>query len=91
LSYSLATPIVLVQVRRRLVGLIVDQMEELIQVLPEGLTPPDELFVKTRPIQQIARQGEWLVYVLDLPRVTAGTQKFTAAVKAREKHALSRP
>ncbi len=85
-SPELNTPIIVVQVKERVVGLIADRVEEVISLPPEAITPPDELTIKARPIKAIARQGSQLVLILDLPRLTAGTEKFSTEGVPREKH-----
>ncbi len=86
LAPVLNTPIIVVQVKERRVGLIVDRTDEVITLVPDAITPPDELTKKARPVKSISRQDDRLILILDLPRLTAGTEKFSTEEMPKEKH-----
>ncbi|MEA4909074.1 MAG: chemotaxis protein CheW [Chloroflexi bacterium] len=87
---QLNTPIVIVQVKERFVGFIVDQADEVVSLSPELITPPDELTIKARPVKAFARQGDQLIVILDPPRLTAGTERFSSETAPRGKDELTK-
>jgi purine-binding chemotaxis protein CheW len=87
---ELNTPVIVVQVKGRIVGLVVDRTEEVISLPPEAITPPDDLTVRARPVQAVANRNGELILILDLPRVVAGTEHFSTEPMPKGKHEPSK-
>ena len=80
--YTLRTPIVIGRLHGRVMGLIVDEVQEVVQLRPEQIKPTDQVLgelmgQKTRYIGAVARSDEGLLLLLDPPSLlTPGEAAF---------------
>jgi purine-binding chemotaxis protein CheW len=66
---SLDTPVIVAQEADRLIGLIVDEVVEVLTLSEDGLTAPDNLAGTAHPVLAVARAGDRMILLLDLKRV----------------------
>ncbi len=86
-EYTKFTVIVVVQVRQKIMGFIVDAVSDVLTVAGTDIQPTPDLHgqVDTTYLNGLARAGEKLVILLDIDKVlTAG--EATAAVEAAERN-----
>jgi purine-binding chemotaxis protein CheW len=87
---GLTNPILIVDVKGRIVGLIADRIEEVAALPASAITRLAELTVRARPVAAIARFNDRLILIFDLPRLTAGVEKFSSPEDlTKEKHELA--
>lgn len=67
--YDLETPIVVVRSGDRRVGLIVDDVHDVVEFPAEDVDPPTELFPLRRALSGVARTDKGLMMLFDLSRV----------------------
>ena len=69
--HTLRTRIIFVQVRERLVGLIVDSAREFLRIPPEQIRPIKETLtgIDGNYLRAVARPGDRLILLLDLDKV----------------------
>lgn len=87
---GLTNPILIVDVKGRIVGLIADGIEEVASLPASAITRLAELTMRARPVAAIARLNDRLILIFDLPRLTAGVEKFSSPEDLiKEKHELA--
>ncbi len=82
-EYTMFTCIVLVVVHKRLMGIVVDAVSDVLSINPEDIQPAPNFGtqVDTGFIQSIARTGEKLITLLDIERVLSSDEfQHTTAV-----------
>lgn len=69
--HTLRTRIIFVQVRDRLVGLIVDSAREFLRIQPEAIRPIEHTLtgIQGNYLRAVAKPGERLILLLDLDKV----------------------
>jgi purine-binding chemotaxis protein CheW len=75
---GLDTPVVVAQWADRLVGLIVDEVTEVLTLAADALSAPDELAGAAHPVLAVARTAERLILLLDLQRLCDSAQPLAA-------------
>lgn len=73
---GLDTPILVVQWAGRSVGLIVDEVTEVLTLPADALSEPDQLAGAAHPVVCVARSGDRLILLLDLKRICEPAQAF---------------
>lgn len=71
LAVTLTTPIIVVAVQGRALGLIADTMVEVLTAIVEPVEAARMLIGPTHPVAGLARAGDRLILVLDLERLTS--------------------
>ena len=74
-DYELDTPIIAVRFNNHKLGMIVDEADDVITILPEQQSP-----YTTDGLQAMARVGERMIFLLDLPFIIAHTQEKSRPV-----------
>lgn len=72
---GLETPVIVAQCADRPVGLIVDEVIEVLTLAADALSAADELAGAAHPVLAIARTAERLILLLDLQRLCATAQQ----------------
>jgi len=75
-SITLDTPVIVVQSGARPVGLIVDEVTEVLTLPVQALTAPDDLAGKGHPVMVVARTADRLIMLLDLTRICEPVQEL---------------
>ena len=83
---ELSTPIIVVQYKDRVVGLVADEMVDVMTFSTLSLTSPKKLEIETKYVEAFANEGVELVLVIDLINTMAGTEKYCSNVKQKEKN-----
>lgn len=68
-AYTLETPIIVVYEGERRVGLIVDDVHDVVEFSVEDVDPPGELFPVRRVLSGVARTEDGLMMLFDLVRI----------------------
>jgi purine-binding chemotaxis protein CheW len=76
---GLNTPIIVAQADGRPVGLIADSVSEVLTLGADAMERPDVLVGSGHAVAAMARAGDRLILVLDLPRLVAGLPRVTEA------------
>jgi purine-binding chemotaxis protein CheW len=72
---GLETPVIVAQCASRPVGLIVDEVIEVLTLAADALSASDELAGAAHPVLAVARTAERLILLLDLQRLCASAQQ----------------
>jgi len=75
---GLDTPVIVAQCVNRPVGLIVDEVTEVLTLAADALSAPDALAGEAHPILAVARTADRLILLLDLQRICASAQPIVA-------------
>jgi purine-binding chemotaxis protein CheW len=81
---TLDTPVIVAQSGDRPVGLIVDEVTEVLTLPVPTLTVPDSLAGQAHPITLIARTDDRLIMLLDLARICEPVQDLTDWSRRRQ-------
>jgi purine-binding chemotaxis protein CheW len=73
---GLDTPVIVVHACDRPVGLIVDEMTEVLTLPADALAPPDDLAGAGHPVIAVARSAARLIMLLDIRRICEPAQEF---------------
>ena len=73
---KLNTPIILTNFKKRIVGLIVDEMVGVMSFSSLSMTPPKEIEIEAAYIKSFANEGQELVMVLDMENVVEGIEEL---------------
>ncbi len=73
---GLDTPVLVVQWAGRPVGLIVDEVTEVLTLPADALSEPDQLAGAAHPVVCVARSGDRMILLLDLKRICEPAQEF---------------
>lgn len=73
MAYGLNTPILVVEVDGRIMGLVPDTVVEILSVPLDAVDTPDG---DAGPMEGLARAGDRLIVILDLPRLCEGVAEF---------------
>jgi purine-binding chemotaxis protein CheW len=77
-DYRLETPMVIAEVDGRKMALIVDEVQDVIEVPPEGLQEAPALHRLSAVMLGVARVDDRLAYVLDIDRLVAADPRGSA-------------
>lgn len=73
---GLNTPIVIIQSKKRIVGLIIDQTGDVTSLPSQLISPPDQLTKKAKPVKAFCQLDDHPVIILDIQRLASGTEKY---------------